>query len=79
MQVVGSGRAGSVSVRLRRRALSLAGALVLATTLGPLAIGSASARTFDYSSTGSLVQQPLPSHWACAMRRALAGRQVSCS
>lgn len=63
-------------VRLRRRAAILAGAAVLATTAGPLAVGSTSARTFEYGSP--LVQHRLSPGFSCAMRRALAGRRVSC-
>jgi hypothetical protein len=40
--------------------------------------GPASARTFDFNSTGSIVQRPLPPGYACAMRRALLDRQIPC-
>ncbi|HTU28063.1 MAG TPA: hypothetical protein VMF07_01690 [Solirubrobacteraceae bacterium] len=64
------------SVPLRRRAAILAGAAVLATTASPFAVGSTSARTFEYGSP--LVQHQLSPGFSCAMRRALADRQVSC-
>jgi hypothetical protein len=64
------------SVRLRRRAAILAGATVLATTASPLAVQTTSARTFEYGSP--LVQHPVSPQFGCAMRRALAGRRVSC-
>jgi hypothetical protein len=64
-------------VRLRSRAAILAGATVLATTASPFAgAQSASARTFEYGSP--LVQHQLSPGFACGMRRALAGRNVSC-
>jgi hypothetical protein len=64
------------SVQLRSRAAILAGAAVLATTASPFAAQSASARTFEYGSP--LVQHRLSPGFSCAMRRALAGRKVSC-
>lgn len=54
-------------------AVAIAMALVLSATTG-----RASARTFDYPSGGSIVQQPLPPHWACDMRRALSNREIRC-
>jgi hypothetical protein len=53
--------------------LTIAVALALRTTTVP-----ASARTFDFNSAGSMVQQPLPSEWACGMSRALNGRTLRC-
>jgi len=69
---------GSVHNRLRRSAAAVAGTVVLATTLGPLAAQPTSARTFDFGPTGTLVLNPLPPHFACAMRRALVDRNVRC-
>jgi hypothetical protein len=54
----------------------IAGALTTA-----LAISIAtpvSARTFDFNSVGSMVQQPLPTRWACAMQHALTNRRIPC-
>jgi hypothetical protein len=48
----------------------LAIALAVAVALGASAAQS-SARTFTYNSAGSMVQQPLPSHWGCVSLRAL--------
>jgi hypothetical protein len=48
-------------------AIVLCIAFALATTTAP-----ASARIFSFNSAGSIVQQPLPPQWACAMRRALS-------
>jgi hypothetical protein len=48
-------------------AIVLSIAFALATTTVP-----ASARIFSFNSAGSIVQQPLPPQWACAMRRALS-------
>ena len=72
-----SGGARCAPVRLRGRAAILAGAAVLATTAGPFAVQSTSARTFEYGSP--LVQHRLSPGFSCAMERALANRQVSCS
>ena len=47
-------------------AIVLTIALALSTAAAP-----ASARSFDFKSAGSMVQQPLPSQWACATQRAL--------
>jgi hypothetical protein len=54
-------------------AVAIAITLALSTTTGP-----ASARTFNYSSGGSLVQQPLPAQWACELSRALGNRTAPC-
>jgi hypothetical protein len=54
-------------------AVAIAITLALATTIAP-----ASARTFNYNSTGSMVQQPLPRHWACELSRALGERTFPC-
>lgn len=54
-------------------ALALTIALALSTTTVP-----ASARTFNFNSAGSMVQQPLPPQFACAMSRALNGRRSAC-
>jgi hypothetical protein len=48
-------------------AIALTIAFALSTTTAP-----ASARSFNSDSAGSMVQQPLPPQWACAMRRALS-------
>ena len=54
-------------------ALLLTIAVAFSTTTAP-----ASARTFNFNSAGSMVQQPLPPQWACLMRRALTGRSSAC-
>jgi len=63
--------------RIQRRAGG-----VLALTVTMLALTStavpASARTYDINSIGSMVQQPLPPGFACAMRRAVVNRRISC-
>ncbi|HEY3775145.1 MAG TPA: hypothetical protein VGL69_19220 [Solirubrobacteraceae bacterium] len=76
MNTIRSGGSRFVPARLRSRAAMLAGALVLATTASPFAAQSASARTFEYGSP--LVQHHPSPGFSCAMRRALAGRRVSC-
>ena len=48
-------------------------AFALATTTAP-----ASARTFDFNSAGSMVQQPLPPQWGCVILRALTGGKFHC-
>ena len=53
--------------------LALTIALALSTRTVP-----ASARTFNFNSAGSMVQQPLPPQFACAMSRALNGRRSAC-
>ena len=47
-------------------AIALTTALALSSTTAP-----ASARTFDFNTTGSMIQQPLPPQWACAVEQAL--------
>jgi hypothetical protein len=47
-------------------AVALAVAVALSASTAP-----SSARTFTYNSAGSMVQQPLPSHWGCVSLRAL--------
>ena len=54
-------------------AIAIAIALALSATTVP-----ASARTFNYNSTGSMVQQPLPPQWACELSRALNQRTLPC-
>ena len=64
-------------VRIHRCAVGiLAIALVIALALST-ATAPASARTFSFNSAGSMVQQPLPPQWACAMHRALSGGSVA--
>jgi len=53
--------------------LAIAVALALSISTAP-----ASARTFTFNSVGSMVQQPLPPQFACALRRALSGRSSTC-
>jgi hypothetical protein len=53
-------------------ALLLTLAVAFSTTNTP-----ASARTFNFNSAGSMVQQP-PPQWACLMQRALTGRSFAC-
>jgi hypothetical protein len=48
-------------------------ALAIATNTVP-----ASARTFNFNSAGSMVQQPLPPQWGCVIRRALSGGKFHC-
>ena len=48
-------------------------ALALATNTAP-----ASARTFDFNSSGSMVQQPLPPKWGCMILRAVTGGKFHC-
>lgn len=54
----------------------------LALALTVLALSStavpASARTFHFNSTGSMVQQPLAPGFACALRRAMLDRGIPC-
>lgn len=54
-------------------ALALTLALALSSTTVP-----ATARTFNFNSAGSMVQQPLPPQFACAMSRALNSRRSAC-
>jgi hypothetical protein len=56
----------------------LAGAFVLAITSGPLAAAPSVARTAEFTHRGSMVQQSLSPGYACAMKRALAGRWLAC-
>lgn len=48
-------------------------ALALATSTVP-----ASARTFNFNSAGSMVQQPLPPQWGCVILRSLTGGKFHC-
>ena len=50
-------------------AVAIAVALALSSATVP-----ASARTFSFNPTGSMVQQPLPPKWACELSRALGDR-----
>jgi hypothetical protein len=65
---------------IHRRAFGiLAIAVAIAVTLALSATtGRVSARTFNYPSGGSMVQQPLPPQWACDMSRALGARKSPC-
>jgi hypothetical protein len=54
-------------------ALTTAVMLALSATTVP-----SSARTFDFTPAGSMVQQPLPPQWACAISRALSDRTFPC-
>jgi hypothetical protein len=38
----------------------------------------AAARTFDFNPHGSVVLQPLPPRFACAMKRATLNRHIAC-
>jgi len=49
-------------------AIAVAVSLALSSAAAP-----ASARTFDFNSAGSMVQQPLTPQWGCIMRRLLSG------
>jgi hypothetical protein len=49
-------------------AIAVAVALALSSATAPV-----SARTFDFNSAGSMVQQPLPPQWGCIMRYLLSG------
>ncbi len=49
-------------------AIVIAVALALSATTAP-----ASSRTFDFNSTGSMVQAPLSPQWGCIMRHLLSG------
>jgi hypothetical protein len=58
------------------------GGAILAVALTGLALSStavpASARTFDFNATGSMVQQSLPPGFACEMRRAMLDHRTAC-
>jgi len=62
-----------LAVGIMAIALIIAVMLALSATTVP-----ARARTFSFNSAGSLVQQPLPSDWACAISRALSDRTFPC-
>lgn len=60
----------------RGRAVAvLAASIVVAPTIAALPV---SARTFEIAPHGALILNPLPGQFACALRRALAGRNVNC-
>ena len=54
--------------------IAITAALALATTI----TAPASARTFNFNSAGSMVQQPLPPQWGCVILRALSGGKFHC-
>jgi hypothetical protein len=58
------------------------GGAILAVALTGLALSSiavpASARTFDFNATGSMVQQAPPPGFACATRRAMLDHRIPC-
>jgi hypothetical protein len=57
--------------------LAIVVALALSISIS-ISTAPASARTFNFNSAGSMVQQPLPPQFACALRRALSGRSSAC-
>jgi hypothetical protein len=57
--------------RIYHRGTAILG-IAVALALSSISTAPASARTFNFNSAGSMVQQPLPPQWACAMQRALA-------
>ena len=59
------------SARIHRRALGTFG-IAVALALSSISTAPAPARTFNFNSAGSMVQEPLPPQWACAMQRALS-------
>ena len=65
---------------MTRRISSRAGGVLAVAVTGLALAGTAvpvSARTFDFAA-GSMVQQPLPTDFACMMRRATLDRVVLC-
>jgi hypothetical protein len=65
-------------VTYRNHARASASLAIALTAFALNLAGPASARTFDFNSRGSIVQQPLPTGYACAMRRALLNRVIPC-
>jgi hypothetical protein len=59
----------------RHAAATLATVIAITASVGA---APASARTFDFNSAGSMVQQPLGPQWACAIQRALGDRGFPC-
>jgi hypothetical protein len=68
-----------VTQRQAGRCLAVALTLLALTVL---ALGNravpASARTFDFNAAGTMVQQPLPHGFACALLRAMLDRRIPC-
>jgi hypothetical protein len=63
--------------RIHYRAVGiLVAALAIAFTLS-ITTAAASARTFTFSPSGSMVQQQLPAQWPCALQRALGDSQTA--
>ena len=63
---------------LHHHTIGILGLVVAAAFSVSISTGPASARTFNFNSAGSMVQQPLPPQFACTMRRALTGRSFAC-
>ena len=57
--------------RTHHRATGILG-IAVALALSSISTAPAPARTFNFNSAGSMVQQPMPPQWACAMQRALS-------
>jgi hypothetical protein len=67
--------------RIHQHASAILAVALTTLALTILALTSAvpaSARTFDLTSTGSIVQQPLRPGFACVMRRAMLDRSIPC-
>jgi hypothetical protein len=62
--------------RIHHHAIGILG-IVVAVALS-ISAAPTSARTFNFNSAGSMVQQPLPPQFACALQRALTGRSFAC-
>ena len=60
--------------RIHHRVIGIPAIVVAATLALGSATAPASARTFNFNSAGSMVQQPLPPQWGCIMRRLLSGQ-----
>jgi hypothetical protein len=60
--------------RIHHRGIGIPAIVVAATLALSGATAPASARTFDFNSAGSMVQQPLPPEWGCIMRHLLSGQ-----
>ena len=66
-----------LSVGIIAIAIAIAVAIAVAVALSSTTV-PASARTFSFNSTGSMIQQPLPPKWACEISRALNDRMFPC-
>ena len=64
--------------RIHKLTVGILGIVVALALSITISAAPASARTFNFNSAGSMVQQPPPPQFACALQRAITGRSFAC-